>query len=295
MISQKSKLSIEKQCELLEISKSTHYYKSNKKECKILKEKIINLYKKYPVYGYRRITKNLNEQGVLINKKKTLRLMNKFNICAIYCQPKTTISDPKAYKYPYLLRDKKVTKPHEVWQIDITYLRTPKGFVYLTALIDVFSRVVVGYSISNTLGVDSCIRALEFAIMEHGFPEIVNSDQGSQFTSEIWIQTLQKMGVKISMSGRGRSNDNAYIERLWRTLKYEWFYIYGVRFVFEYKNFLKEFIVWYNTERLHQSLGYLTPETVLKQALGACGNMEKLNNFSTVPQVQQQPQPLKYL
>ena len=143
------------------------------------------------------------------------------------------------------------------------YLRTEQGFMYLTALIDVYSRFVVGYSLSNTLDAYSCVTALERARITYQPPEIINSDQGSQFTSIEWLQELKVSGIKVSMSGSGRSNDNAHIERLWRTLKYEWIYIKNCRAVAELKNALADFIRWYNLERPHQSLGYMTPQNML--------------------------------
>ena len=203
------------------------------------------------------------QQGFWINRKKVLRIMRSQKICAIFPGPKTTLVDPKAYKHPYLLKNVLIVKPHAVWQVDITYLRTPYGFIYLTGIIDVYTRYVVGYSLSNTLNTESCLLALEHAILSHGIPGIVNSDQGTQFTSNLWINFLEKQGIQISMTGRGRSNDNAFIERLWRTLKYEWFYIYGARDVATYKILLVEFIQWYNKERPHQALKYRTPARML--------------------------------
>lgn len=205
-------------------------------------------------------------------------------LCAIFPVPKTTNVDPKAYKYPYLIKKHMITKPHDVWQVDITYLRTPYGFVYLTALIDVYSRYVVGHCLSTTLDTGSCLWALERAILTHGIPTIINSDQGTQFTSDFWVQTLTQYGIKISMCGKGRSNDNAFIERLWRTLKYEWLYIYGAREMKDYKQLLTLFLVWYNEERPHQTLGYKTPAQKLKSlaAVKICGPVENSSSFHTV-------------
>lgn len=175
-------------------------------------------------------------------------------------------------------------KPHQVWQVDITYLRTDHGFLYLTALIDVYSQYVVGWSLSNTLDPTSCLDALEKAIWDHGLPHIINSDQGSQFTSQVWIKTLESHGIHISMSGSGRSIDNAYIERLWRTLKYEWTLPQGARCVQDYKKLLPAFFDWYNNKRSYQSLGYQPPAKALKDQL--YGYWITLSSYRTYPQSQ---------
>lgn len=168
-----------------------------------------------------------------------------------------------------------------MWQVDITYLRTNHGFLYLTALIDMASRYVVGWNLSNSLDTESCLRALENAILEHGLPEIINSDQGSQFTSIAWTKALTEKGILISMSGAGRSNDNAYIERLWRSLKYEWTIIRGARTVFDYKTLLPQFFDWYNNKRPHQALRYKFPASVLEELL--CGYVDKADALPHIP------------
>jgi putative transposase len=240
------------------------YYKAADKEAdKLLSEKIEKLYVDYPIYGYRRITACLCNAGEKVNSKRVRRLMKSLGLIAIYPTPRTTIVDRKASKYPYLLNGLQIDKPHQAWQVDITYLRTEQGFMYLTALIDMYSRFVVGYSLSNTLDTYGCIRALDHARIAYQIPEIINSDQGSQFTSVEWLQSLKVLGIKISMSGSGRSNDNAYIERLWRTLKYEWIYIKDHRAAAGLKIVLADFIRWYNCQRPHQSLGYMTPKEML--------------------------------
>jgi len=276
MIQPHKDISIEKQCALLSMPRSSFYHNAIDREDYDAVTHITETYQRFPVYGYRRITAELSRKGLAINKKKVLRIMKSQKLCAIYPGPKTTISDPKALKYPYLLRKMVITKPHAVWQIDITYLKTAHGFIYLTALIDVYSRYVVGHSLSNTLSTESCLLALERAILTHGIPGIVNSDQGVQFTSGLWIGMLQKRGITISMTGRGRSNDNAFIERLWRTLKYEWMFIYGANDVATYKSLLVTFVQWYNQERPHQALHYKTPSEMLAhdRAAPARGNVE---------------------
>jgi putative transposase len=257
-------LSIRQQCQLLNINRSRLYYQPTDKEADIaLTERIKELYVSYPIYGYRRITVCLRNAGEEVNSKKVRRLMKSLGLIAIYPAPKTTIVDRQISKYPYLLKGLQIDKPHQVWQVDITYLRTDCGFMYLTALIDMYSRFVVGCSLSNSLDAYSCTRAFEHARITYQIPEIINSDQGSQFTSEEWLQGLRVLGIRISMSGGGRSNDNAYIERLWRTLKYEWIFIKDHRTSAGLKIVLADFIRWYNFERPHQSLGYMTPYEML--------------------------------
>ena len=286
MITQGHDLSLRRQCVLLQIHRSRLYYEAGGILDETTKANmIVEVYQQYPMYGYRRMAAHLRQAGHLINRKCVARLMKLLGVRAIYPAPKTTVRNQADSVYPYLLKALRITKPHQVWQVDITYLRTPHGFMYLTALIDVYSRCVVGWNLSNTLDTTSCLLALERARWDHGTPEIINSDQGAQFTSTAWIQKLQSLGIHISMSGAGRSNDNAYIERLWRTLKYEWMRVYGARTVAEYKTLLPAFITWYNTIRPHQSLGYQTPEEILRKALTdpLYGYVDNSNEFSHIP------------
>lgn len=242
---------------------------------------IADLYAQYPVYDYRRLTACLKRQGYNVNGKHILRVMRQMALRAIYPGPRTTIVDKQHYKYPYALRGMVINKSHQVWQIDISYLRTDHGFMYMNALIDVQTRYVVSWSISNSLDTESCIRTLEKAIDSHGIPDIINSDQGCQFTSQVWCNALHSRSILISMSGRGRSNDNAHIERLWRTLKYEWTIINGARTVADYKKLLPGFIHWYNHLRPHQSLGYRTPAEVLD--ISPYGYVDKANALTHIP------------
>lgn len=180
-----------------------------------------------------------------------------------------------------MLKGLKISKQNQVWQIDITYLRTDKGFVYLTAFIDVYTRLVVDWSLNNDLSIYSCTSLLNKAISAAGKPLIINSDQGSQFTSKDWLNLLEKNGISVSMTGKGRSNDNSYIERFWRSLKYEGTYLHNLRSVKDLKEYLPKLIHWYNNERPHQSLNYLTPKEF------ADGYVDKLfNNLPTYPQQQ---------
>jgi putative transposase len=283
MINKAHGLSIRLQCQLLDLHRSRIYYKPIlKSDDTLLANELAELYRQYPMYGYRRLRAMLYRQGHQVNGKRVLRLMRELGLRAIYPAPRTTILDKKAYKHPNLLKDLIVTQPHQVWQIDITYLRTDHGFMYLNALIDIYSRVIVGWFLSNTLEAYACLISLERAIAIYGLPEMIHSDQGSQFTSLEWICALQAKGILISMSGCGRSNDGAHIERLWRTLKYEAVYLQGVRTVPELKKMLKEFVVWYNQHRPHQALRYKTPSEVLKASVMNSGESVNKEDFTHI-------------
>ena len=174
-------------------------------------------------------------------------------------RPRTTLRDQGACVYPYLLEGLKIERPHQAWQVDITYLKLPGGFVYLTCLIDMYSRVIVGWCLSNSLSKEAALEALEDALWRYGCPEIINSDQGSQFTSLEWRALCQDNGIKMSMAHKGGSTENAHIERFWRTLKYEGFYLDFPETMRHLKAMLKKFIRWYNEERLHSALKYKPP------------------------------------
>lgn len=263
MISSEDKLSLRHLCELLALNRSSTYYRELVKDDTTLANRIGDIYREFPIYGYRRITAVLHRTGEPANGKRVLRIMRDMGLKAIYPAPNTTVRDKAAYVYPSRLKTVQMQSPHQVWQVDITYLRTESGFIYMTALIDVYSRMVVAWGLSNTLDRECCIRVLECGLHNYGRPGIVNSDQGCQFTSQDWVNTLGDQGIQISMSGQGRSNDNAYIERLWRTLKYEYLHLRNPRTIAEYKQVLPKFIQWYNYDRPHQSLGYKTPYEML--------------------------------
>ena len=272
-------LSIRRQTELLGINRSMLYYEeSDNKKDFILSNKIAEIYAQYRMYGYRRITAILRREGFSANRKKIHRLMREMNLYAIYPKPNTSKKGKQKYAFPYLLNDIVVNKAHQVWQVDITYLRTVSGFVYLVAVIDVYSRMIVGYRLSNNLCVESCKSALEDAILSFGVPSIVNSDQGSQFTSDDWIELLSFHKIKISMTGKGRCNDNPYIERLWRAFKYEGSLLYHWNTIAAIKNNIKNWITWYNFKRPHQSLDYSTPADILLKTLGS--NNFYLNSYN---------------
>jgi putative transposase len=260
-----NKLAVATQCQLLSVSSSRYYYKHVVKDDSGIANAISECYQKHPVYGYRRITACLRRLGYVVNRKCVLRLMREMGLKAIYPGVKTTIANQAHTKYAYALQDMAISQPHQAWQIDITYLRTAHGFIYLNALIDMHSRYVVGWTLSNSLDTESCLRTLEQAVYAYGTPLYINSDQGSQFTCGAWVTALQEMDIKISMSGKGRSNDNAHIERLWRTLKYESVILNDPRTITDYKKLLPEFMHWYNEQRPHQALNYQTPDEVLKQ------------------------------
>jgi putative transposase len=228
-------LSIRRCCELLGVNRSTWYYQE--KAVEVDEIELLNLirdcWERRPFYGYRRITKELRAQGILVNRKRVARLMKLGGICAIYPGPNTSRRNKQHAIHPYLLRDLEITRPHQVWQIDITYLRMQGGYIYLVALIDVYSRYIVSWSLSNTLETAFCIEALKWGLRDV-CPEIINSDQGCQFTSKEWIDYLTEWGIKISMTGKGRCSDNIYIERFWRSFKREEFYLneYGGSVIF---------------------------------------------------------------
>lgn len=219
---------------------------------------IREVWERRPFYGYRRITRELQEKGMRVNRKRVQRLMRLGGIKALHPGPNTSKRNQLHAVHPYLLSKIPITCANQAWQIDITYLRTPRGFMYLVALIDVYSRFVVGWSLSNTLDTASCIDALK-----QGFllakPKLINSDQGCQFTSKEWVECLSDKKIKISMTGKGRCLDNIYIERFWRSFKQEEFYLNEYKSVKELREAISAYIKFYNHERWHQSLGYKRP------------------------------------
>lgn len=253
------KVSVHAQCQLLDLQRSSVLYKPAEVAIDpLLMNEIHELWLKCPFYGYRRIAYTLNARGYTINHKRALRIMRLMNLQAIY--PKKRLSTPNRDNaiYPYLLRDLVITKPNQVWASDITYIKTARGFVYLVCLIDVFSRYIVAWELSNCLSADFCISMLNQALISDQ-PEIINTDQGSQFTSQGWVNSVTSKGIQVSMDGAGRCLDNIYIERFWRTLKYENVNLMAYETVREAHNGIGEFIEFYNNERLHSSLGYATP------------------------------------
>lgn len=256
MIDRKHGLSLVKQCRALDIVRSGIYYKP--KPVSDLDLKLMRLIDEIhlgrPFLGVRRITDGLNNLGYLVNHKRVGRLMRKMGIEAIYPKPNLSKANSKHRIYPYLLRNLKIDRPNQVWATDITYIPMDKGFAYLTVIMDIYSRRILAWRLSNSLDASFCVDALEKALYRHGKPEIFNSDQGSQFTSEAFTDVLKTNGVRISMDGRGAWRDNVFVERLWRSVKYEEVYLNAYESMKEAKTRLGNWIDFYNSERKHQSL-----------------------------------------
>jgi len=248
---------------LLDISRSGLYYQSKgiSEEDLTLMKLIDRQYLVTPFYGARKIAIWLKSQGRQVNRKRVRRLMRLMGLKAIYRRPKTSKPAPGHKIYPYLLGGLKITRPNQVWAADITYIPMARGFLYLVAIIDWYSRYVLSWRLSNTLEADFCVDALEEALKK-GRPDIFNTDQGAQFTSEAFTGLLEKHGVRISMDGKGSYNDNLFIERLWRTVKYEEVYLKAYQDGREARIGLSNYFHFYNAERPHQSLGYRTPAEV---------------------------------
>jgi len=267
-------ISIRRQCELVGLNRSTLYYTpAGESELNLhLMHLIDEQYTKTPFYGYLRMTACLRRppHGYEVNHKRVQRLMQKMGLQAIYPKPRTSIAAKGHKVYPYLLRNLAITRPNQVWSADITYIRMLRGFMYLVSVIDWYSRYVVAWQLSNTLDGRFCLDALDLALAQ-GTPEIFNTDQGVQFTALDFTSRLQEAGIRISMDGRGRALDNVFVERLWRTVKYEHIYLHEYALVPELEKGLHGYFEFYNHERLHQSLSYQTPAEVhLAQMLAAC-------------------------
>jgi len=256
-------LSVTRQCELLNLSKGAYYYSAVEIDPFSLQlmDEIDRIFTKTPFYGSRRITVSLRKLGYAVNRKRIQRLMRVMGLEAIY--PKGNLSKRnQAHKiYPYLLNDVQISRPNFVWSTDITYIRIGGGFVYLTAVIDWYSRYVLSWNMSNSLQSEFCIIAMEDALQQ-SVPEIVNTDQGVQFTSKDFIDLLKEKEIKISMDSKGRALDNIFVERLWRSVKYEEVYLKDYQIVRDAGKSLKNYFNFYNNERPHQSLGYKTPREI---------------------------------
>jgi putative transposase len=269
--SQHPKLSVRTQCELLSVSRSSLDYvpAEEAKENVLIKRLMDEIYLRDPCLGSRRLVTILErDHGLLVNRKRIQRLRREMGIEAIYCKPRTSIVDKANRIYPYLLRDLAVTRADQVWCTDITYIPMPRGSAYLCAVMDWHTRCVLGWAVSNTMDVSLCLLALERARVFAGcVPEIFNTDQGSQFTSEEWTSKLKEWGVKISMDGRGRWMDNVFIERLWRSIKYEEIYLREYASVDELERGVERWMMQYNTWRPHQELGNSTPSAEYRPKL----------------------------
>jgi putative transposase len=232
--------------------------------CRLIDEE----YTRHPFYGSRKMVLFLEKAGHMVNRKRVQRLMRRMGLASMAPGPNLSRPHPSPSVYPYLLRGVPVIRPNQVWSTDITYIRLAHGFVYLVAIMDWYSRRVLSWRISNSMEAVFCVDCLEDALRRHGKPEIFNSDQGSQFTSEAFTDVLKREGVKISMDGRGRVFDNIFVERLWRSVKYEDVYLKGYASMGELMIGLTEYFSFYNGERPHQSLGQRTPDDVYRTAVG---------------------------
>jgi putative transposase len=257
-------LSIAKQCRLMSLSRSSFYYKSKPIKPEDLKymRLIDELYLKHPCWGSRSMRDHLLRLGYNVNRKYIQRLMRLMGIEAIYPKPRTSRPYFENKVYPYLLRNLTIDRPNQVWCSDITYIPMSRGFMYLVVIMDWHSRKVLSWRISNSLDTYFCVEALQEALKHYGPPEIFNTDQGAQFTSEAFTSQLKASDIRISMDGRGRVQDNIFIERLWWTLKYQYLYLHSFDTGSQLREGLKEWFVFYNRERSHQSLSRLTPDEV---------------------------------
>ncbi len=268
------RLSLSRRCELVGLNRSTYYLPAatESEENLRLMRLIDEQYLKTPFYGSRRMTAVLQRRGEAVNRKRVQRLMALMGLEGLHPQRRTTLAAADARTYPYLLRDRVLARVNEVWSSDITYVPMRRGFMYLTAVIDWYSRYVLSWRLSNTMDVGFCLEALEEALTQ-GRPEIFNTDQGSQFTSREYTGRLEASGVAVSRDGRGRALDNVFVERLWRSVKYEDIYIKDYERVSDLESGLTAYFRFYDEERLHQSLGYRTPGEVHRAGLSqvTCG------------------------
>jgi putative transposase len=287
-------LSVRRQCAMLGIARSGVYrlpHPANDDDPALLR-RIDEMFTRWPFLGSRRMTAMLRAEGQTINRKRVQRLMRRMGIAALGPRPRTTKSAPGHRIYPYLLRDVTVERPNQVWAADITYVPIGRGFLYLVAVMDWASRAVLSWRLSNTMDVSFCVSALEEALARFGRPEIFNTDQGSQFTSDAFTGTLTAAGIRISMDGRGRWMDNVFIERRWRSLKYEDVYLQGYADGHEAKAGIARWIGFYNDLRPHQALDNRTPMVVWRGTLGerAVDMTLRLDNARALPTYPQPPQ-----
>jgi putative transposase len=266
-------LPISQQCRLLAVSRSGVYRKpaAVSAEDLAIMALIDRQYLARPYYGSRRMAAWLATQGHVVNRKRVQRLMRLLGLVAIYQRPNTSKPAAAHRIYPYLLGGLAIERVNQVWCADVTYIPMAKGFLYLVVIMDWASRTVLAWRLSNTLGADFCVEALDEALTRYGRPEIFNTDQGSQFTSEEFTSTLKDHEVTISMDGKGRCMDNIFVERLWRSLKYEEVYLHAYATVAEAKAGIGAWLDFYNDERQHQSLGYRTPRQIYQEGLWICG------------------------
>ena len=283
-------LSLSRQCRLLSIGRSSLYYepKGESEETLALMRRIDELFLKYPFYGARQMVRHLRREGVCIGRGRAGRLMRLLGLQAVYRAPRTSDPHPAHRVWPYLLKDLRIERSNHVWCADITYIPVRRGFLYLVAIMDWASRHVLAWRLSNTLDAGFCVEALEEALDRYGAPEIFNTDQGSQFTSFAFTGCLQAAGIRISMDGRGRCMDNIFIERLWRSLKYEAIYLHEIADGFTARRLIRDWMGFYNAERPHSALGGRTPAEAYRGGMPVDMMDKPLRALPTSPQAQQQ-------
>jgi putative transposase len=266
-------LPVSQQCRLLAVSRASIYRRPAEvsEQDRTIMALIDRQYLARPYYGSRRLAAWLARQGHAVNRKRIQRLMRLMGLVAIYQRPNTSKPAPENKIYPYLLGGLSIERVNQVWCADITYIPMARGFLYLVVIMDWVSRAVLAWRLSNTLGADFCVEALEEALAQYGTPEIFNTDQGCQFTSTEFTGMLDHCGITISMDGKGRCMDNIFVERLWRSLKYEEVYLNAYATVAEAKAGIGAWLSFYNDERQHQSLGYRTPRQIYQDGLWICG------------------------
>ena len=270
MVDSNDTLSIRRQCELLGVNRSSLYYvpvEPDADELELMR-RMDELHLEHPSFGSRMLTQTLKREGRVINRKRVQRLMRLMGLESTAPKPNTSKPSPEHPVYPYLLRNMTITRVNHVWASDITYIPMARGFAYLVAIIDWYSRRVLTWRLSNTSDSSFCVEALREALMRYGRPEIFNTDQGSQFTSEDFTRVLLDHGIKISMDGKGRCIDNIFVERLWRSLKYEEVYLYAYESLIEARESIGRYFRFFNDERPHQALGYQTPSSFYDGLLG---------------------------
>jgi putative transposase len=264
LIDRGSQLPVKRQAQLLDLSRSSVYYiaRALPERDLTLMRRLDELHLKWPFYGARKLRRELLREGHTVGRRHVTTLMRRMGMETIYRKPRTSIPAREAAIHPYLLSGLTIDRPNQVWAADLTYLPMAHGFQYLVAILDVYSRKVLSWRVSNTMTPDFCVEALQEALEKHGRPEIFNTDQGSQFTSGDWIDALTNARVQISMDGKGRWIDNVFIERLWRSVKYENVYLHAYKNGTELRAGLREYFEFYNGHTVHQSLEYRTPDEV---------------------------------
>ena len=274
-------LSLSRQCQVLSIGRSSFYYtpKGESASSLALMRRIDELFLKYPFYGSRQMVRRLRREGIRIGRHRVRRLMRLMGLSAIYQAPRTSDPHPGHRIYPYLLRGMVIDRPNQVWCADITYIPVQHGFLYLVAIMDWATRHVLAWRLSNTMDASFCVEALNEALARYGKPEIFNTDQGSQFTSFEFTGILKAAEIAISMDGRGRCMDNIFIERLWRSLKYEAVYLHELTDGFKAERVISTWINFYNTERPHSALADRTPA----EAYGTGQPVDMMDKASALP------------